>query len=162
MFLSNLNITNYLIIASTGLSLISIIFCFVLYKKLKSALYKENKNIPESIIAIKTDIRDLATFQMEMEKYLKNVEKRLQKSIQSAELIRFNPFEGSGSGNNQSFSLSFVNEKGDGIVLSGLYYSNDRVSMFVKPINTYSSKHELTDEEKEVLNRSKESIQNNR
>lgn len=162
MFFDNQKILIYITFGSLLLSLVCIIYCIFLNSKLKKALYKESRNIPESITSIKQDIQKLSDFQTEMEKYLKTVEKRLQKSIQSSELIRFNPFEGSGSGNNQSFSLSFVNEKGDGIVVSGLYYSNDRVSLFAKPINTYSSKHDLTEEEKEVLNRSKESIQNNR
>jgi hypothetical protein len=67
-----------------------------------------------------------------MEEYLTTVEKRLKKSIQGVETVRFNPFKGTGAGGNQSFSTAFVNEKGDGVVLTSMY-ARDRISMFAKP-----------------------------
>lgn len=160
MFLENQEILIYIIFGSILLSIICIVYCFLLNSKLKKAIYKEANDIPESIVLIKQDIKKLSKFQNDMEKYLNTVEKRLQRSIQSSELIRFNPFDGIGSGGNQSFSLSFVNERGDGIVVSGLYYSNDRVSIFTKPIKAFSSVHELTDEERLALKKSEETIKN--
>ena len=88
------------------------------------------------------------------------LQKKVARSVQSTELVRFTPFSGIGSNGNQSFSLAFLNEQGDGIVVSGLYYSRDRVSIFTKPVNGFSSSFELTPEEKEVIARSKQGLQN--
>jgi hypothetical protein len=69
-------------------------------------------------------------------------------------MLRFNPFKGTGDGGNQSFSTAFVSEKGDGAIISSLY-SRDRVSIFCKPLASFESSFELTDEEKEVLEAAK-------
>jgi hypothetical protein len=76
----------------------------------------------------------------------------LRKSIRGLETIRFNPFPDQGS--NQSFAISFQNEDGDGVVISSLY-ARERMSVFAKPIKKGSSTYELTDEEREVINKSK-------
>ena len=73
------------------------------------------------------------------------------------ETVRFNPFKGDGSGGNQSFSTAFVNEEGDGVVISSLY-SRERVSVFAKPVKKMSSEYEMTAEEKESLQKAKEAI----
>jgi hypothetical protein len=81
-------------------------------------------------------------------KYLETVERRLKKSVQGIGIIRFNPFEDAGS--NQSFSVAFLNEEGDGVVISSLY-SREKVSVYAKPIKNYKSEYSLSDEEKEAV-----------
>ena len=81
-------------------------------------------------------------------KYLETVEKRLKKSVQGIGIIRFNPFEDAGS--NQSFSVAFLNEEGDGVVISSLY-SREKVSVYAKPIKKGESEYSLSDEEKEAV-----------
>jgi len=81
------------------------------------------------------------------------IEKRLRKSVQSVHTVRFNPFKGTGGGGNQSFATSFLNEEGDGVVLSSIY-SRDRVSIFAKPVKKHSSEYELSEEEKEAVSHS--------
>lgn len=115
-------------------------------------------NLGETLSETKKHIANLHTFREEFMRYKENIERRIGKSIQAVETLRFRAFDGVGSGGNQSFSTSFVNEQGDGIVVSGLYYSKDRVSIFTKPIKAFLSEHDLTDEEKEVLERAKKSL----
>jgi len=81
-------------------------------------------------------------------KYLETVEKRLKKSVQGIGIIRFNPFEDAGS--NQSFCIAFLNEEGDGVVISSLY-SREKVSVYAKPIKKGESEYSLSDEEKEAV-----------
>lgn len=76
--------------------------------------------------------------------------KKIARSAQSVETIRFNPFKGTGSGGNQSFATAILNENGDGVILSSLY-SSDRVSIFAKPVAKLTSTHELTEEEAHAL-----------
>jgi hypothetical protein len=97
----------------------------------------------------------LEEFQRDTAQYLEILEQRVARSIQSTELVRFSPFTGIGRNGNQSFSASFINEEGDGMVISGLYYSNDRVSLFAKPTKAFASEFELSPEEKEVVAKAK-------
>ncbi len=118
---------------------------------------KKGDSLEETIHELLKGVSDLQTFQRESIEYLKNIEARLKRSIQSVETTRFNPFKGTGEGGNQSFATAFLNEKGDGAIVSSLY-SRDRVSIFSKPVKKFSSEFELTKEEKETLQKAKNSL----
>lgn len=128
--------------------------------KIKKLLIgKDAKSLEDSIVNTKDNLEKLNLFQRESSLYFKNIEKRLHRSLQAIETIRFNPFKGTGEGGNQSFSTAFVSEDGDGVVLSSLY-SRDRVSVFSKPLKKFESNFELTEEEKEVIGTSKSNLSN--
>jgi hypothetical protein len=76
----------------------------------------------------------------------------MKKTIRKVETVRFNPFEDHGS--NQSFAIAFVNDEGDGVVMSSLY-ARDRMSIFAKPVKNNKSEFDLSAEEKEVLAKAK-------
>jgi hypothetical protein len=118
---------------------------------------KNAKTLEDSFVTISNDLKELHQFSREMEHYLGNVEKRVKRSIQSVETVRFNPFKGTGAGGNQSFSTAFVNEKGDGVVLTSMY-TRDRISMFAKPLVAFASEFELTEEEKESIEKAKKNL----
>jgi hypothetical protein len=82
---------------------------------------KNAQSLEDSFLAIRKELHEEKQFTKDMEEYLTSVERRLKKSIQSVETVRFNPFKGTGSGGNQSFSAAFVNEKGDGVILTSMY-----------------------------------------
>lgn len=96
-------------------------------------------------------------FQADLEKYLATAEKRMRRSMQASEVIRFNPFKGDGSGGTQSSTTALLSEEGDGFVHTVLY-ARDRVSAFTKPVLHFSSPIELTDEEVEAVKRAKEKL----
>ena len=110
-------------------------------------------NLEESIMHLKDKQKDAEKFMGEMEKYLTDVEKRLQKSVQSVETVRFNAFDGVGA--NQSFATVLLNQHGDGVVLSSLY-GRERTSVFSKPLKGHSSEHGLSEEEKMAVKKAKE------
>ena len=118
---------------------------------------KNAKTLEDSFVTITKELQELRGFTKEMEKYLSTVETRLKRSIQSIETVRFNPFKGTGSGGNQSFSSSFIDEKGNGVVLTSMY-ARDRISIFAKPLKEFASEFELSEEEKEALNAGKSNI----
>ncbi len=139
------------------LGCIFILLGFVIYldTKVRRLLKgKDAKSLEDSIVSTLEDIKKIHTFQKESISYFEDVEKRLNRSIQAVQTIRFNPFKGTGEGGNQSFSTAFVSEKGDGVVISSLY-SRDRVSIFSKPLGKFNSEFELTDEEKGVVEEAK-------
>ena len=119
---------------------------------------KDAKSLEDGILGALDNLDKLNEFQKEAINHFINVEKRLNRSVQAVETIRFNPFKGVGEGGNQSFSTSFLSENGDGVVLSSLY-SRDRVSIFSKPLEKFSSNFELTEEEKGVIEEAKKNLQ---
>lgn len=110
------------------------------------------RNLEEVMAEISKQMKNLKDTQEAINKHLVVVDNRLDKSIRSVQTIRFNPFEDAGS--NQSFAMSFLNDEGDGVIVSSLY-ARDRMSIFAKPIVGGKSEFELSTEEKEVLQKSK-------
>ncbi len=125
--------------------------------RIKRLLVGKSENLEDSIIETNKNLSKLNEFEKNATAHFLSVEKRLKRSIQATQSIRFNPFKGTGDGGNQSFATSFLSENGDGIVISSLY-SRDRVSVFSKPIQKFGSQYELTQEEKEVISNSKKSL----
>ncbi len=112
------------------------------------------KNLEAMLRTIAEQYSKEATFRKDLEIYLEGVEKRLRRSLQGSEVIRFHPFKGDGSGGNQSFSVAAASEEGDGFVITGLH-SRDRVSVYSKPLHHFASTYDLTDEENEAAERLK-------
>lgn len=117
----------------------------------------DGKHLETSIRTLHDNHGELLRFRTDMERYLVRVEERLRRSVQSVEAMRFNAFRGSGDGGNQSFAATFVNEDGDGVIVSSLY-ARDRMSVFTKPVSKFSSSYELTEEERTVLEKSRASL----
>lgn len=76
------------------------------------------------------------------------LDKKMSTAIRGAHMIRFKPFKDSGG--NQSFACALINESGNGMVLSTLF-ARDRMSIFGKPVENFSSSQSLTQEEEHVL-----------
>lgn len=119
---------------------------------------KDAKSLEDSFSSTKENLNKLNAFQEKAEKNFSTINKKLVRSVQAVETIRFNPFKGTGDGGNQSFSTSFLSEHGDGAVISSIY-SRDRVSVFSKPVSKFESNFELTDEEKGIIESSKKTLQ---
>lgn len=138
--------------------LILLLWIIRLEVRLRKLLRGKNAtSLEDSIHTILKELGELDKFTKDMEVYLTTVESRLHKSIQAVETVRFNPFKGTGSGGNNSFSTTFVNEKGDGVVLTSMY-ARDRISMFAKPVKNFTSDNELSEEEIESIQKTKESL----
>ncbi len=159
--MTNITLTNPFFIALIILGLITVILLIMvilIHLKLKKFLiHVDAHNIADSLSQVSIDLKDLQKFRGEIETYLAEAEKRLKRSVQTVSTVRFNPFHGDGSGGNQSFATAFLSEVGDGVIISSLY-SRDRVSIFAKPVKNNTSEHEMSDEEKEALEKAKESI----
>ncbi len=148
----------FLIYIVSTVIVILIIWIVRLEVKLRKLLSgKDGKSLEDAIVKNKESIALLETFQKECVGYFKNIENRLKRSIQAVETIRFNPFKGTGEGGNQSFATSFLSERGDGVVVSSLY-SRDRVSVFSKPLASFKSTFDLTEEESTVIDSSKKKL----
>jgi hypothetical protein len=110
------------------------------------------RNLEDVMINLGEQMKEIQELQGKINKHLVIVDTRLNKTIRSVETVRFNPFLDAGS--NQSFAISFLNDEGNGVVMSSLY-ARDRMSIFAKPIIGGKSDFELSTEEKDVLEKSK-------
>ena len=71
----------------------------------------------------------------------------------------FNPAQFKISYPSEPTETDFLNEEKNGVIISSMY-SRDHISIFSKPIKNLISEYELTNEEREALNKAKESIKN--
>jgi hypothetical protein len=138
----------YIISGAVVIALLWILMIEIRLKKIFAGT--KARNLEEMIVMVGKKISQLEETQTEINKHLINIDERLSKSIRRVETIRFNPFIDAGS--NQSFAIAFMNDEGDGVVMSSLY-ARDRMSIFAKPITAGKSLFELSSEEKDVLER---------
>jgi len=99
-------------------------------------------------------LEDLIKFQAEANSYMKSLDTRIKKKIGSAPTLRFNPFQGEGVGGNQSFSTVLADEVGDGAVVTSMH-TKERTNVFAKPLKSWKSEYELSEEEKIVIEKSR-------
>jgi ribosomal protein S5 len=76
---------------------------------------------------------------------LEQQEKRLSSLKGRISVHRFNAFSDSGS--DLSFSVAFVNEEQDGVVITGIH-GREQMFLYAKPIDKGQSAYMLTPEEK--------------
>ena len=141
-----------LIYILSGIIIILLVWIMIIEHRLQKFFRgSKARDLEEVMIYLNKQLIELKGGHKETIEHLKNVDSRLDKSIRNIEMIRFNPFLDAGS--NQSFAISFLNDEGNGVVMSSLY-ARDRMSIFAKPIEKGKSKFELSSEEKEVLEKS--------
>lgn len=113
---------------------------------------KEASSLEDVIMRNQEEIKAYHDFEDEMRNELSLLDKRITKKVDGVVLKRFNPFQSTGTGGNHSFAASFLDENGDGTVISTLY-SREKVSVYAKPIINRTSTIELTDEERSVIDK---------
>lgn len=79
---------------------------------------------------------------------VKNVSDQLDSCIRKTSIVRYNPFDDMGG--DQSFSLALLDDKGDGVVLTGLY-SRETSLIYAKPLIDSKSVYPLSYEEKQAI-----------
>lgn len=145
----NQQLTITLVLAAAILLLV--IWNILLERRLGKMLKgKSAATLEDTIIENQNALAKLFEFKKTTENEFQKVDERIKKKLHGAKTIRFNPFQGTGSGGNQSFATALLDEEGSGVVISSLY-ARDKMSIFAKPINKRNSEFELTDEEREVL-----------
>jgi hypothetical protein len=146
-------------IAGTGIVLlvllITVLFLHIRVSRLLKG--KDAKTLEDSWSSLVTDIEKLDAFSKKAQEYFKNVEKRVTRSTQVVETLRFNAFKGDGLGGNQSFATALLDEHGDGVIISSIS-SRERTSIFAKPIKNFASTIELSDEERQTIENAKQKL----
>jgi hypothetical protein len=92
---------------------------------------------------------DRATRRMdEIQAMQATIEARSQRSLQHIGMVRFNPFEDTGS--DQSFAIALLDDRRDGVVISSLH-GRANTRLFAKPVANGTSEHHLSDEEAQAI-----------
>ena len=80
---------------------------------------------------------------------------QLESAIQRVGVVRYNPFEDTGS--NQSFVLAMLDARGDGFVLSSLH-SRQTTRVYIKAITAGQADQQLSEEESAALRQARGEI----
>lgn len=137
------------ILASVSLLLTGVVI--YLHIRLKKILCgKSGGDLEDVLESVSNRVKDIESFREESEKYLSDLERRVRRSSQVVETVRFNAFGGGANGGNQSFATAILSETGDGVVFSSIY-SRERVSVFAKPVKTFVSEYETSEEEDQAI-----------
>lgn len=139
------------------IALIALLYAYSTHRRLRRLTTRRGEALEDSLAELMRRTKELQIFREELEKYLKTAEARLSSSIRGIGVVRFNPFQGDGSGGNQSFATAFLDENATGVVLSALY-ARGHASTYAKPVVKGSSSFELTAEEKSAIAKAKDSL----
>lgn len=98
-------------------------------------------------------LEEVKSLQEELQK-LKKQEKVLQellkKAFRKVEVVRFDAFDDIGG--KLSFATAFLNDEGDGVVISSIYGRGESRT-YAKPVIRGESSYTLSQEEKEAINK---------
>ncbi|MEK7621735.1 MAG: DUF4446 family protein [Patescibacteria group bacterium] len=106
------------------------------------------ENFEELAISFGQELTALNQSRQEIERFLGAADQRLQKAVSQIRTLRYNPFPDQGG--NQSFSTAWLDERGDGVIITGLH-ARDTMRVYAKPVRARGSEFELTTEEAACL-----------
>ncbi len=145
------------ILASMALIIIILLIMVVVslssISKLKNKFRKlsrgiENKNMEEIINGYLDKVEEVAKEGNEIKSMYDSMDQKLRGCLQKVSLVRYSAFEDVGS--DLSFSVAALDERDNGVVLSGLFGRHESTA-YAKPIERGRSRYDLSAEEKQVL-----------
>lgn len=144
-----LTLTNLLII-TLGLVIIGLAIWLWRLERRITRLFTGRglQNLEELTINFGRELAELDHARQEIERFLIAANQRLSSSVRHVRTLRYNPFPDQGG--NQSFSTALLDEKGDGVIITGLH-ARDTMRVYAKPIRNRVSDFELTVEEQDAL-----------
>lgn len=124
---------------------------FLMRRRINSFFRGKNGESLEEIV--RKSSRDIVVLHSEFAKVsaeVKEQEKRLSCTIKKIGIVRFNPFNNTGS--DQSFAIAMLDSANSGIVISSLYL-REGARIYAKPIKELKSSYPLSKEEEEAIQR---------
>lgn len=126
------------------------------YKKLFRA--SKTENIEDMIIDYGNRAEEILEYTKSVHDAYRGIDERISGCTQKVGIVRYKAFEDIGS--DLSFSIALLDESDSGIILTGIYGRNDSTA-FAKPIDNGISKYDLSDEEREAIEKAQKSFKNN-
>lgn len=116
------------------------------YKKMMKG--SMGKSIEEMVL----EHTNLVNQSLESVEEIKNaytqIQSRVTNCIQKYAVVRYRAFDDVGS--DLSYSIALLDDKNNGVVITGIYGRNESTT-FAKPIENGISKYDLSDEEKQAI-----------
>jgi hypothetical protein len=139
------------IVALFGLVL-SLVLLFVLYRyRSRQAELLEGSDLGKLDDIVAKNKKQIANHNKnlkELGEILSELVENNRLNIQKIGIVRYNPFEDTGS--NMSFALALLDGHGNGVVISSLH-GREGTRIYAKPIFESESKHQLTEEERSAI-----------
>ena len=124
------------------------------YSDFMTKLGKGN-NINEMLQEYVKSVDEIKKENNEIERYCQKLDTDSKNYLKNIGLVRYNAYKDTGS--NLSFALAILNEHNTGIVLNGIY-GRDTSNIYAKPVVEGNCEYALSKEEKEALEKEKESL----
>jgi hypothetical protein len=129
------------------------IFLLIAFARLKRKLnyFLNGKNAMNLEESIENLIKDTAAINLNLKKITgeqKKQEKMLSSTIKKIGIVRFNPFNNTGS--DQSFAIALLNSTNSGIMISSLFL-REGTRIYAKPIENLKSTYPLSKEEEAAI-----------
>ncbi len=119
--------------------------------------FKKTKKEPKDLKEVLANFKDLEEKIRKAQKEIEELKKEQKFSVQKVGVVRFNPFSEVGS--DQSFSIALLNERNDGVVITSLYTRQEN-RVYGKPIKKGQSEYTLSEEERQAIEKAKNSKTN--
>lgn len=156
----------YLMIAMLVIIILLFICIIILFKSLSRLenryrrLMKgtNSKNLEEMILEKIDSIDEVKELSEKAIHEVERLEIKMKECIQKVAIMRYKAFEDVGS--DLSFSIAMLDDKNDGIILTGIYGRQESTT-YAKPIDKGISRYDLSEEEVYVLNEASKKISNN-
>lgn len=115
-------------------------------------IFLRKQKTPQDLKEVSAYIRKLEEEIDSIDQELKALKEQSQIHIQKVGIVRFNPFRDVGG--DQSFSIALLDANDMGIVITSLY-GREGNRVYAKPIEHGQSKYQLSNEEREAIQRAK-------
>lgn len=115
----------------------------------------DGKTLEGTITSLVGRVDALESYARKNQQAVKNIDGRVTRAIQGVSVKRFDPFQQQGG--QQSFSTALLNEKGDGVVISGIH-ARDQVRIYAKDVTNFTSERELSEEEARAISEVKNDL----
>ena len=110
--------------------------------------FKEKKKKPVSLEEVLGKLEFVEGQISKLSGEFASARKQLSEAFQKIGVVRYNPFRELWG--DQSFSITFLNEKNDGFVLTS-HFGRDMQRLYAKTVKGGKSEHTLSEEEEESL-----------
>lgn len=117
-------------------------------KRLARLLKGSRENLEAALVEAQSAAGTAAASVRDVEERLAHLEEEIQHALTRVGMVRFNPFSDTGS--DLSFAVALINNRLDGVVLTGLW-GRDEVRVYAKQVIEGQSHYVLSDEERQAL-----------
>ncbi len=146
---------SYILLGVIAFSIIILILFIITMMKFKQvqARYKaltikEGVDLDALLLDYVARVEGVEQTHAAMQEQLNTIQKKITYCTQKVGVVRYDAFEKGGA--DLSFAIALLDDYDNGVVLNGIY-SRDGSYIYAKPVQQGISKHNLSDEEKEAI-----------